>query len=393
MKTVLIVLDGAGDRGRPTPLEAARKPNMDSLAKAGQVGLLDIGYKKTVNSDFGLLNLLGCYSKEEYPGRGYLEALGAGLNPGEGDVCIRGNFATLDSKGNILDRRAGRETRELDYLAEVLDGMEIDGVRFIVKRSAGHRVVIVLQGEGVSDRIIPNDPLKTGVPLSQVKPRDSGGKFTASVLNKFIYRANKLLSKEPVNRERRFPANTVLIRNTGRKKTVNSFEERFGLKACCVAGIPIANGIAGFLGMDVVEVPGATGMPDTNLKGKMEATIKSLEGYDFVFLHINGADILSHDGKREEKKGFLEKIDSGLGEVIKAADLKEAVLILACDHRTDSRPEFREYRHLMDPVPVLVSGNRIKPEGSGTWNEKACEKGFRLEGNGLLPWVLRNAET
>ena len=115
MKIILIVLDGAGDlpdKSGNTPLSLANKPNIDSLAKRGQAGLLDVGYKgsnKDVNSDVGYMVLLGCYSKEEYPGRGYIEALGTGLNPGPDDICIRGNFATLDKNGNIKDRRAGRQ--------------------------------------------------------------------------------------------------------------------------------------------------------------------------------------------------------------------------------------------------------------------------------------------
>ncbi|RLJ06908.1 MAG: phosphoglycerate mutase, partial [Candidatus Aenigmatarchaeota archaeon] len=147
MPVFMLVLDGLADAGWPTPLALARKPNIDRYAFEGILGTLDIGYRGYVNSDFGYLNLLGCYSERDYPGRGYLEALGIGLDPGEEDVCIRANWATLDKDGNLLDRRAGRETLGLEELAGELE-MEIQGVHIAAYPSAGHRVVLVLSGKG-----------------------------------------------------------------------------------------------------------------------------------------------------------------------------------------------------------------------------------------------------
>lgn len=386
-KFLLMILDGAGDVGDRTPLSLADKPNMDSLAKQGKCGLLDIKYGKNVNSDFGYLNILGSYSKETYPGRGYLEALGVGLKPDPDDICIRGNFATLDSHGNISDRRAGRDGAGLDELCETLDGMEINGVKFNVKKSAGHRVVIVMEGDKLSNRIMPNDPFKTGVPLPQVLSidGDAKGKFTASVLNKFSSRVHKSLSKHSVNKKRDVPANIILIRSIGRKKDVESFQDRFGLKACCIAGIPIAKGVARFLGMDIIEVEEASGMPDTNLKGKMDAAEKKLNEYDFVFVHINGTDILSHDGKPDEKRKMIEKIDKEMGRFMNS---KRLVFIITCDHRTASDPGYKSYRHTHDPVPFLISGNNIQPNRVERFDEKSCEGGMKFDGNELLLYLF-----
>jgi 2,3-bisphosphoglycerate-independent phosphoglycerate mutase len=389
MKILLVVLDGAGDTGAQTPLSLAKKPNMDSLAEKGRLGLLDIGYKKDVDSDVGYLNLLGCYSAKDYPGRGYLEALGLGLSPGPKDVCIRANFATLDSGGTLVDRRAGRQEEGLEELAERLDGMEIDGVKFEVKKSSGHRLVIVLSGEGLSDRIVPNDPHKTGVAVPQVSARSQDAKRTASVLNKFLYRASKLLSSDPINRRRKIPANTVLIRNAGHPKKAPSFQARFGMSACCVAGIAIAKGVAAFLGIDVIEVKGATGLPDTNLEGKAEAAEKALKKYDFVFLHINGTDILSHDRKPEQKKAFLEKIDSVVFS--RFIGLNDVLVAVTCDHRTASSPDRQGYEHLPDPVPFFAEGGKLKGEGK-PYSEAECEKSrLRLEGNGMMEFLVRNS--
>lgn len=393
MKYVMLILDGAGDRGKNTPLYMASKPVMDSAAKAGRVGLLDMGYKKDVNSDFGYLNLLGCFDRDEYPGRGYIEALGVGLNPGYDDICIRGNFATLNYRGNIMDRRAGRDETELEYFAEILDGMEIDGVHFTVKKSSGHRVIIVMKGEKLSHRFTPNDSQKTGVPLMQIKPMEGYAKFTASVLNKFVARTHKILSKEPAQKKRRLPANVILIRNAGIKRDGKNFEKEFGLKGFCVAGINVTKGVARYVGMDVAEVEGATGLPDTNIPGKMDAAIKGLRNHDFVFLHINGTDTYSHDRKRNLKRDFIGKIDREFARVMEAFPLRENCYILGCDHGSASlsKSAWPGYEHLKDPVPVAFSGPGVKPDQKSRWDEGSARYGsFSIRENELIPLVMKN---
>lgn len=394
MKILLIILDGAADVGEQTPYQTANKPNMDSLAENGICGLLDIGYKGTPQSDFGYLNILGFYSDTSYPGRGYLEALGLGLEDiGESDICIRGNFATLGENGNLIDRRAGRDETGLEELAERLDGLEIDGVHFIVKKSAGHRVVIILRPlddrARLSDQVFSNDPERTNAPVMQIKPKNNEAKFTASVLNKFVSRSHKILSVEKINMERKLPANVLLLRGFGRKKTIETFRERYGMNACCIAGIPIVKGVASFLGMDIITVHGATGYPNTNLEGKFEKVGETLKRYDFVLLHINGTDILSHDCKRKEKAEFIEKIDRHLGFLLKKIDLKETVIIITSDHRTASDPSYPHYRHTKDPNPVLISGNGIKPDQIKKFDEHSCADGFFIKGNGLMPFVKK----
>ena len=391
MKYLMVVLDGAGDRGESTPLQAAHKPNMDSLATAGKNGMLDLGYTKEVNSDVGYLTLLSCYSKDEYPGRGYIEALGIGISPGKKDLCIRGNFATLDSRGNVKNRRAGREETGLDELAGKLDGMEIDGVTFTVRRSTGHRVIIIASGPGLSHRVRPNDPMKTGVPLSQISARVREARSTASVLNKFLYKANKILSGDPINRKREMPANTILIRNIGMRKDIEGFEDRFSLRGCCVAGVNVAKGVAMFLGMDVIEVKGATGKPDTDLGAKRKAAIKALKKYDFIFLHINGTDILAHDRDRSGKADFIEKIDKELGKILEHMNLEESCIVVTCDHRTVSLPRAKHpgYEHTKDPVPICISGDGIKPDAVKKFDEVSAEKGsLRMSGTELVPLLM-----
>ena len=394
MKILLIVLDGGGDTGKRTPYQVADKPNTDSLAKNGICGLLDIGYKGTPWSEVGYLNILGLYSEETFPRRGYLEALGVGMEDiAENDLCIRGNFATIGASGNILDRRAGRDETGLEELVEKIDGIEIDGVRFSLKKSAEHRVVVVMktldQKTELSDELTSNDPEKTELPVMQIKPKKPEAKLTASILNKFVSKTNKILSQEQINKERELPANVFLLRGFGKKKEIETFKEKYGLNSCCIAGIPIMKGVASFVGMDLITVPGATGKPDTNLEGKFRETLEALQRYDFVLLHINGTDKLSHDADRQGKTEFIEKIDIRLGGILKSIDMKEAVVIITSDHRTSSDPSYPVYRHTRDPIPTMISGNGIKPDRIGKFDERSCAGGFFIKGNGLLPFVLK----
>lgn len=234
MKILMLVLDGGGDVGKKTPYETAKKPSIDALAAKGACGLLDVfsGCKKgTPQSDLGYLNLLGFYDKATYPGRGYLEALGLGMNDiREGDVCIRGNFATLGANGNITDRRAGRDDSGLDELVSRIDGLEIDGVHFFVKKSAGHRIVLLLRplddSIELSTEVESNDPEEEGVPVFQFKAKKADAKFTASVLNKFVFKTNKILSDDEINHERKFPANVILMRGFSIKTETETFAKR-----------------------------------------------------------------------------------------------------------------------------------------------------------------------
>ncbi len=390
-KIIFVVLDGAGDRGKNTPFQTASKPNTDSLARRGVCGLIDIGYRKYVESDIGYLTLLGFFTKENYPGRGYLEALGIDLRPKKGELCIRGNFATLDGNGNVVDRRAGREETGLDDVCEKLDGMEIDGIKIHVRKGAGHRVVLMMEGD-VSMDITPNDPKIEGKPLPQIGSTSAAGKKTASVLNRFTYRARKIISESKINEKRKVPANTIIIRNFGEKKTIKGFEDKYGMKGACVAGVPIARGISRYLGIRTVEVPGATGNTDTDLGSKLRKTLEMHHKYPFVWLHINGTDILSHDAKRKEKADFIGKIDREvIGKLVRNVDMKNTVIIITCDHRTDSEPDYKYYRHTNDPVPVLISGDGIEPDRVEKFDEYSCEKGsVHIKKNGLFPFVLKS---
>jgi len=385
MKYIQIVLDGLGDIGR-TPLMMAHKPNIDSLSRSGTVGLYKIKYDKIVQSDAGYLALLGNYYNP--PKRGYLEALGIGLAPRKGDICIRGDFATIGPGRIVIDRRAGRDETGLKGICKNLNGRKIRGVTFLVKKSAGHRLVIVLHGKSLSTDMTLNDPMATGVKMGLVKARSSKARFTADILNDFMNEIEQRMARMPVNKKRKFPANTILLRDAGEVVPARSFRKQFGLRACCIAGIPIAKGVARYLGLDVIEVKGATGDPKTNLNAKFAALAKNIGKYDFVFFHINATDILAHDAKQREKTAYIEKIDRHLGKFLGKIDREKFRVVVTCDHRTASSPSYKKYRHLDMPVPFMICGPGVRSTGR-KFDEAQCAKGPVIKPNQFVKFMTR----
>lgn len=393
MKYLMIICDGMPDEGDKTPLSQAYHPGLDFLAVNGKTGTIDLKYE-TVDSDIGFLKLLGCY--EDYPGRGYLEALAAGIECDENDVFIRANFATLGNDGLMKDRRAGRDETGLDELAKKINGIEIDDIRFAVKRTLGHRMVIVmksLDGKRLSDQIIGNDTKAIGVHVKQIKAKKPNAKRTAAALNRFVYKTNKILSEQGINKKREFPANFILIRNVGHKTETPSFQQRYGLSSCCVAAHPVMEGVAKFLGMSFIKPEGANGLENTNLDSKLGATLEMMKKYDFVLLHINGFDQMSHDRDPERKKRFIEKFDSSIvKKLLEKINLDETVVIVTSDHASASAPSHKGYEHLKDPVPVVVCGDGIRMDESKKFDETNAKKGsLKIKETDLLKMVFRLA--
>ncbi len=393
MKYLMIICDGMPDEGGKTPLSQAYHPGLDFLAVNGKTGTIDLKYE-IVDSDIGFLKLLGCY--EDYPGRGYLEALAAGIECDENDVFIRANFATLGGDNLLKDRRAGRDETGLDELAKKINGIEVDGIRFVVKRTLGHRMVVVmksLDGKRLSDQIIGNDTKAVGVHVKQIKAKKPNAKRTASALNKFVYKTNKMLSAQGVNEKRKVRANFIIIRNAGHKTETPSFKQRYRLSACCVAAHPVMEGVAKFLGMDFIKPEGANGLENTNLDSKLASTMEMMKTHDFVLLHVNGFDQMSHDRDPERKKRFIEKFDASVvKKILEKINLNETVVIVTSDHASASSPGYKGYEHLKNPVPVVVCGDGVRADGSKKFDETNAEKGsLKIKETDLLKTVFRLA--
>ena len=407
MKIVLIVIDGLGDKpikalGNKTPLEAAKTPNLDWLAKNGICGLVQpfkFAFENTPTSEGTHIALFGY--ENYFLGRGPYEAAGIGMKMKKGDVALRANFATVtperpstqrvecsaygaSKKFIVQDRRAGAISRT-EPLIKVLTGITIDGVKFLLQKSYGHRAGLILRGEGLSEKIGDGDPGKEGKKVKTILPLEKSKKaeFTARVLNKFLEKAHLVLEKLPENKKRKLPANYLLLRGAGKFRKAPDFFEKYHLKSCAVTGPGIYKGIARVLGMNVIEVEGITGFADTNLRTQFKAVRNLLERYDFIFCHIKAADTFSHKGDFLGKKKFIEKIDQNLKILI---DVKNAFLVVTGDHSTPC--ELRD--HSANPLPILIYGKGLKNGEVLKFSEKACEKGTlkKINQNDLMKKIL-----
>ena len=394
MKALLIICDGLGDepdaKGR-TPLAAARKPNMDRLAREAVTGLMHaIGVGVVPGSDTAHLSLFGYDPMCYYSGRGVFEALGVGMRLEKGDVAFRCNFATVDKQFVVRDRRAGRIRDEGKELAKEIDGMTINGVKCLFRPSVEHRGALVLRGKGLSFKVSDADPHKEGEKVLRPKPLDDTeeARRTADILYKFVNRSYELLRKHPINlrreKEKKPPANILLPRGAGVYEKPPQIGELYGLRAACVAGGALYKGVARFAGMDVIEVKGATGRTDTDVMAKARAALDALRTHDFVFLHVKGTDSASHDGNFEEKRKMIERIDGMVGELMRGA--KDAYIVITGDHSTSCKRR----RHTADPVPIAVWGSGVRRDGVKAFDEFSCASGGlgHIRGLDVMPIIL-----
>ena len=385
-KAFFVVVDGLGDRSvkdGKTPLQIADKPVLDELAMEGCTGIMNtLGPGIIPGSDTAHLALFGYDPKLYYKGRGPFEALGVGLNLEEGDVAFRCNFATVDDNFRVIDRRAGRLKDEGSVLAKALQNLTIEDVKIIFFPSTEHRGTLILRGKGLSPAVSDTDPHSPEkVPPLESKPRDNTpeAKKTARIVNKFVRKSREILSSHPLNKERKkegkLPANIVLTRGAGIYQKVESIKDRYGISSCCIAGSALYKGVARYVGMDVLNVEGATGRIDTDIEAKAKAAREAIKTYDFVFIHVKGADNASHDGNLEGKLSMIKKVNR-LAEILREED---AWLIITADHSTPLSVK----RHTSDPVPVLIYGKGIRKDRVNFFDEVSVACGGLGHLNGL----------
>ena len=386
---LLLIVDGIADRpvralGNRTPLEAARTPHLDRLAGEGRCGLADpVAPGVVPDTAAGTLALFG--QSPLAMKRGPVEALGAGLALNPGDVALRGNFATVDAAGQVVDRRAGRIRDEAAVLAKALDRLPLPGdlasdVEVRVKAATEHRLAIVLRGGGLSSGISGSDPGESAAaaaPLtpSPLDPQDERAVYTASVLGLWESAARDVLAGHPINksrvREELAPANAVLTRGAGMVHRLLPLEESgLRLQLACVGGDLTILGLAQWMGARVISKKGMTANLDTDLGAKFKAASKALKTDDLVIVHVKGADIAAHDQRPDLKVDFLERLDDHLGEFLASHDDPLRIAV-AGDHATLSESG----QHAADPLPVLIWGQGIEADDVVRYSETAAASG------------------
>jgi 2,3-bisphosphoglycerate-independent phosphoglycerate mutase len=393
VKGIILVIDGMADRpiknlDNKTPLEAANVPNMDYIAKIGVSGIMDpIRPGIRAGSDTSHISILGYDPYKVYTGRGPFEAAGVGIDVLPGDIAFRCNFSTVDENGIILDRRAGRIREGTNDIAKAINSIKLsNNIKIIFKESTGHRAVLVLRGEGLSDKVSDADPKYDGKPTKKVLPLDNSksSKKTADLLNQIVKKSYQVLKDHPINLKRiekgENPANIILPRGAGAVPEIQLFEEKYGLKAACIAETGLIKGIGKIIGMDIIEVEGATGGVDTNLENITNSILEtSKKNYDFLLINIDGADEAGHDGILEDKLKFIEKIDNVIGAIM---EIENSYFVLTADHSTPISVK----DHTGDPVPIVIKGAEVRVDDVYKFNERDSAKGglCRIKGSDIM---------
>ena len=366
-KLLLVILDGGADRGR-SAFATAKKPYLDMLASNSNCGLWRgaVSGNKRSLSGIATLEILG-YMEKDYPGRGYLEALGLDLKVPKEALCLRGNFATV-KEGKIVDRRAGRDHTGLEELVFDLNKNipSIGNVRTKIYRLVGHRFVLMLFGKGLSKQVSDSD---VSDKPEKIKPLDKTGDLTAGILNEYVEKAAKVLATSPVNKKRKLAANFLLLRSPGSFQKPVPFEKKYGMNGCAISGMSVVVGVSRYLGLDILESQPAE--LETDLFLRARKALDALDSHDLVLLHINGLDVFSHDRDFPGKVKYLEKIDAEVfSQIVKLRNVNIAVI---CDHITCSSTGEHEF----GPVPLLIYDSQEEEDmQSRGFDEKTCQHSF-----------------
>ncbi|MCS7281544.1 MAG: 2,3-bisphosphoglycerate-independent phosphoglycerate mutase [Desulfobacterota bacterium] len=361
-KIVFLILDGLGDipdkrYNDKTPLEVAKKPNIDSLSLEfgilGRIIPVEIGI--TPGSGPAHLSLFGYDPLKHEIGRGVLEALGLDMELKEGDLAARANFCTVQA-GIVIDRRAGRlsteETRRICAMISE-EVRKLDGIEVIIKPGKSHRFVVLFRGKDLSDRLTDADPHKDGLPYIYPQPKEKEAEFTAKIVKEFLFRAQKVLSHEKT-------ANGILLRGFSMMPKLTPFKEKYMMGAASICTYPMYRGISRILGMEVL------GNPTT--KDEIVSLLKDNFGnYEFFFIHVKETDTAGEDGNFEEKTKVIEEVDKLVPEIW---ELKPDVMVITGDHSTPCLLK----GHSWHPCPILILsryGERDRLE----FHEKNCLRG------------------
>lgn len=398
-KAIVAIADGLGDRPHPllgglTPLQKAHTPNLDRVASQGICGMMDlIAPGIPVGTDMGHLVLFGG-RPEDYPGRGPIEAYGIEMDVQPGDVVFRCNLATIDERGIVVDRRAGRINQHTAELAAAINGLPLsEDITAYVQAATEHRVVLVFRGPNLSVNITDSDPKAPhdGKPyvIPQASDDSKQARQMAELMNLFLNKSHAILDSHPVNMARRrqglLPANFILTRGPGQYQPLASVPQQYGFSGCCVAGETTVLGVAKLLGYATHCSPQFTANIGSNFQLKAERALQALEHHDLVFVHLKATDLAGHDNLPFEKIEAIEHFDKMVGFMLD--NLPEyTYLALASDHSTPC--EVRE--HTGEPVPVALCGNGIRRDGVVQFDEYACAGGGlnRLSGTDFIHTII-----
>ena len=401
VKFVYVLIDGVGDLPHPdlkgtTPLDYAKTPNLDKLTKNGAMGeVISVGKGIAPESDIAVFNMLGYkFQHTEYAGRGVIEAIGTGIDFKDGDLALRGNFATLDDSDIIIDRRAGRKIEKEDAVAvskEIEEKIRFSepGASVVVTPTIGHRVVVRIRCEGkpLSSEITNTDPAYSRVegmgiakavgdylkierclPLKDIP----NAALTAKRVNEFTEQSLKILKESKTNQKRKQQGkkllNSILLRDAGNHyPKVVPINDLYSMRFSCIVDMPVEIGISEVLKMKTFNAGGLT-----DYEEKAQVAAKAMDTENAIYVHLKGPDEFGHDGDAIGKMKNIEEIDQRFfGTLLDNIDTSKVAVVISADHSTPCINK----GHSDDPVPVLVSGDMVKKDNSTRYTEKNAKIG------------------
>jgi len=392
MKYIVVVGDGMADYplkelGDRTPLEVARTPNFDFIAQHGTLGRIKtIPDNAAPGSDVANITIFGYDPVAYYTGRGPLEAANLGVDLEDGDVAFRCNLITA-TNDTLVDYSAGHvSSKEGSTLMKFID-QRLGNERFKFYAGVSYRNLLLIKN-GAQEHLDsltcrpPHDI--TGQSISKNFPKGEG----AQILIKLMEDSRRILERHEINQVRvdlkENPANMIWLWGQGKKPSFPNFKEKYALAGSVISAVDLIKGLGRILGLEVINVHGATGYYDTNYEGKADAAIKSLEKHDFVFVHIEAPDEAGHNGDLREKMTAIERIDQlVVGKILDAMKRKkkEFRILILPDHATPVSVR----THTADIVLFGLYGTGIAESGIQKYCEKEAlnsdlffEKGFEL---------------
>ena len=417
-KIIYVLLDGIGDLPHPdlnylTPLEAAYTPYLDKIARKGVSGqVVSVGDGIAPQSDIAVFNMLGYNFRDvQYFGRGVVECIGCGIDFMDGDLALRGNFATIDpTSKKILDRRAGRIVTLAESAAIcnlIRDNVKIEGVEFSIEPTIGHRVVLRFRrnGKTLGEKATNTDPAydkKNGIGIAldtsggdiyvtRSKSEDADSQLSSGIINQFSDQVIETLDSCSVNSQRKeknlLPINCILLRDAGnRYPHLQNIKDKYNLNFASLVDMPVEIGISQILGMTAYNA----GSPD-EYEVKANELLKKINNHDVFYVHIKGPDEFGHDGNAKGKKRNIEEIDKRFFkkvlEGISTLTGTQIYFIISGDHSTPCLKK----AHTDDPIPLIVSGRGIITDSTTRFTESNSKKGSlgKIYGYQVLDTAIR----
>lgn len=380
MKYAVLIGDGMADYpleelGGKTILQAARTPAMDYIAAHGKTGLaktIPDGFSP--GSDIANMSIIGYDPAVYYSGRAPLEAASIGVALASDDVAFRCNLITIEN-GRMKDYSAGHiSSEEAKILIETLDTeLSTEELNFYPGISYRH-LMVARRNLGAETKCTPPHDI-TGKKIKEYLPSGKDGKFLSGLIEASMV----VLELHPVNLERinedKNPANSIWIWGQGFAPKFTSFKELYGKNGAIISAVDLLKGIGIYAGLDIIEVPGATGYLDTNYEGKVSAAIETLKTKDLVFVHIEAPDETGHEGILEKKLKAVEDFASRVvAPILKHAESsgEPFTILVLPDHPTPISLK----THTKDPIPFAIyRTDKADPDETNAFDEESVKKG------------------